>query len=80
MLEYGKIDDHNSMRKMYHSTTEWTVNDSDIDKAFGSIHESVMTKIKNYFIKDWIVKQLWKMVLRFLGVSLDENNSIEKWR
>lgn len=30
---------------------------SDIDKAFGSVHKSVTTKIKNYVSKAWIAGQ-----------------------
>ena len=31
------------------------LNYSDIDEAFKSMHQSIMTKIKNYASKDWIV-------------------------
>ena len=36
---------------------KFIVNDSNIDKGFGSICKSVMPK-KNFFGKDWIVKML----------------------
>ena len=42
-------------RKIFHSCTKLTASDSDIDKAFISMHQSIMTKIKNYAYKDWIV-------------------------
>lgn len=36
-----------------------------------------MTKI--ILAKIELLKQLWKMVLRFLSVSTDGNKSVEKW-
>ena len=51
-----KIDDHKSMSKIFHFSANLTVNDSDIDEAFGSMHQSVMTKIENSARIDWIVK------------------------
>ena len=44
------------------------------------MHQSVMTKIKNYFSEDRIFKTMWNMVLTFLRISIDGNNSIEKLR
>ena len=35
--------------------------DSDIDEAFKSMHQSIMTKTKNYACKDWIVLGLITM-------------------
>ena len=32
-----------------------SVSDSDIDKTFKSMHQSIMTKIKGCAYKDWIV-------------------------
>ena len=32
------------MRKIFHSSSNIIANDSDIDKAFESMHQSVMTK------------------------------------
>ena len=40
---------------MFHSSAKLIASDSDIDEAFKSIHQSIMTKIKNYACKDWIV-------------------------
>ena len=41
--------------KIFHSSAELITSDSDIDEAFESMHQSIMTKIKNYACKDWIV-------------------------
>ena len=39
--------------KMFHSCTKLIASDSDIDEAFNkSMHQSIMTKIKNYACKD----------------------------
>ena len=42
------------MRKIFHSSAKLIVNESDIDKAFRSMHQSVMTKIKNSVIEERI--------------------------
>ena len=41
--------------KTCHSCTKPIANDSEIDEALKSMHQSIMTKIKNYACKDWIV-------------------------
>ena len=41
--------------KIFHSTAKLTASDSDIEEAFKSIHQSIMTKIRNYASKDCIV-------------------------
>ena len=46
VLEHKKINDHKSMRKIFHLSAKVIVNDSDIDKSFGSIHQSPTIKIK----------------------------------
>ena len=51
VLDYKKRNDC----KIFHSSTKLIANHSDIDEAFISIHQSIMTKIKNYACKDWIV-------------------------
>ena len=51
VLDYKKIID----RKIFHSSTKLIANHSDIDEAFKFVHQSIMTKIKNYTCKDWIV-------------------------
>ena len=43
------------MCKILHSSAKLVAYDSDIDKAFGSMHQNVMTK-KKIVSKDWIVK------------------------
>ena len=51
VLECQKINDH----KIFHSSVKLIARDSDIDEAFISMHQSIMTKIKNYGSEDWIV-------------------------
>ena len=51
VLDYKKRND----RKIFHSSAKLIASDSDIDEAFKSMHQSIMTKIKNYACKDWIV-------------------------
>ena len=48
-LDYKKRNDH----KFFHSSTKLIASDSDIDEAFKSIHQSIMTKIKTYVCADW---------------------------
>ena len=66
------------MRKIFHSSSNIIVNDSDIDKALEPMHQSVMTKIENFVSKNELLKQLWNMVSIFLSFSIDRNTSIEK--
>ena len=40
--------------KIFYSSARVIVSNSDIDEAFNFIHQSIMTKIKNYVCKDWI--------------------------
>ena len=51
VLDYKKRND----LKIFHSYTELIASDSEIYKAFISMHQSIMTKIKKYACKDWIV-------------------------
>ena len=51
VLDYKKRND----RKIFCSSTKLIAGDSDIDEAFKSTHQSIMTKIKNYAFEDWIV-------------------------
>ena len=51
VLDYKKRND----RKIFHSSAKLIASDSDIDEAFKSMHQSIMTKIKNYACKDLIV-------------------------
>ena len=50
-LDYKKKNDCET----YHSTAKVIASDSDINEAFKSIHQSIMTKIKTYACEDWIV-------------------------
>ena len=49
VLEYAK----RSYDKIFHSSAKLIPIDSDIDKAFKSKHQSIMTRIKNYASEDW---------------------------
>ena len=51
VLDHKKRNDH----KIFHSITKLTARDSDIAEEFKSMHQSIMTKIKKYACKDWIV-------------------------
>ena len=53
VLEYKKRND----RKIFLSSAKLIASDSDIDEAFRSMHQSIMTKIKNSASKDWIVSE-----------------------
>ena len=41
--------------KIFHSSTKLITSDSDIDEVYKSMHQSIMTIIKNYAREDWIV-------------------------
>ena len=41
--------------KIFLSSAKLTASDSDIDEVYKSMHQSIMTKIKNYACEDWIV-------------------------
>ena len=49
VLDYKKRNDS----KISHSSAKIIASDSDIDEAFKSMHQSIMTKIKNYACKNW---------------------------
>ena len=42
-------------RKIFHCSTKLIACDSDIDGAFKSMNQSIMTKIRHYVCEDWIV-------------------------
>ena len=46
------------MCKIFHSNDKLIVNDSVIDKAFGSMHQNVMSKIKNSVTENCIFKRV----------------------
>ena len=48
VLDYKKRND----RKIFYSRTKLIASDSDIDEAFKSMHQSIMTKIKKYASED----------------------------
>ena len=50
-LDYKERNDH----KIFHSSAKLIARDSGIDESSKSIHQSIMTKLKNYACKDWIV-------------------------
>ena len=50
VLDYKKRND----RKILHSSIKSIASNSDIDEAFKFMHQSIVTKIKNYPCKDWI--------------------------
>ena len=47
-LDYKKRND----RKIFHSSVKLIASDSDIEKAFKSMHQSITTKIKIYASED----------------------------
>ena len=51
VLDYKKRND----RKIFHSSAKLIASDSNIDEAFKSMRQSIMTKIKNYASEDWVV-------------------------
>ena len=51
VLDYRKRNDS----QIFQSCTKLIASDSCIDEAYKSMHQSIMTKIKKYACKDWIV-------------------------
>ena len=51
VFDYKKI----NYRRIFHSNAKLIASDSDIDEAFKSMYQCIMTKIKNDADKDWIV-------------------------
>ena len=54
-LKNKKIDNHKTIRKSFHACAKLIANDSDADNAFKSMHESIITKIKDSVSGDWII-------------------------
>ena len=54
VLQYKKRND----LKIFHLSAKLISSDSDIDEAFKSMHQSIMTKIKNCASEDWIVIEI----------------------
>ena len=44
--------------KIFHSTSKQIARDSDIVEAFKSMHQSIMTKIKNFDSQAWVVESI----------------------
>ena len=51
VLDYKK----RNYRKIFHSNAKLIASDSDIDESFKSMHQSILTKIKNCASEDCIV-------------------------
>ena len=51
VLDYKKRNNRN----IFHSSAKLIASDSDIDEAFKSMDESIMTTIRNYASEDFIV-------------------------
>ena len=79
LFKNKNINDHKPMHKIFHPTAKLLLNDSDINKAFRSLNQSAMTKIKNLSQQRFSCETSQSMVLRFLSVSIGRNNSIEKY-
>ena len=76
VLNYDKRNDH----KIFHSSVKLITSDSDIDKAFISMHQRIMTKIKKYAYRDWIVLDvIIRHSITVVNVSIRRKNSM-KWR
>ena len=77
VLDYKKRNDC----KIFHSSAKLIANDSDIDKASKSMHQSIMTKIKNYACEDWIVLDIIiKHSIKIFECYYNENKEHKKWR
>ena len=68
-------------REIFHSSTKAYASHSDIDEVFKSKHQRIMTKMKNYAWKDWIVLNvIIYTVLKCLRVSISRINNRKRWR
>ena len=47
--------------KIFHSSAKLVTSDSDINEVFKSMHQSIMTKIKNWIVFDVIIKHSIKI-------------------
>ena len=56
------------MRKIFHLYAKLLVNDSDIYKAFGSMNQSVTTKIRNAASDDWIVEKIVEHIVKIFQI------------
>ena len=51
VLEYKKRNDN----KTFHLSTDLTASNSGFEEAFKFMHQSIITKIRNYVSNNWIV-------------------------
>ena len=58
VLWYKEIFDHETIYRICHSNTKLITHDLDANKAFESVHQSVMTKMETFVSKDWIFKAI----------------------
>ena len=66
-LEYKEKND----RKIFHLGVKLIASYSNIDEAFKSMHQRIITKIKNYASEGWVViKIIVKHSIKILSVSI----------
>ena len=56
------------MRKIFHLYAKLLGNDSDIHKAFGSMNQSVTTKIRNAASDDWIAEKIVEQIVKIFQI------------
>ena len=61
--------------KNFHSSAKLIATDSNIDETFKSVHQSIMTKMKNSASKDWIVI---KTIVKYSIKIFEENKQHRK--
>ena len=54
ILDHKKINNH----KIFHSSSKIIAGESDIHEAFKSMHQSIMTRIKQFASEDWVVTEI----------------------
>lgn len=59
-IEYTITDDHKTIHIIFHSRAELIANDSHINTAIRSMHQSVMKRIKKITSEDYIIKTILK--------------------
>ena len=75
VLDYKKRKDH----KIFHSSTILIASNSDIDEAFKTTYQSIMTKIRNYACEDWIALDvIIKHSFKIFGCQYKENKQHKK--
>ena len=73
VLHYKKRNDC----KIFYSCSKLIASDSDIDEAFNSMRQRIMTKIKNYACEDWIV---FDVIIKHSIKIFECYYKEEKWR